>query len=1020
MRRFEFHDDKSQKYWEIDQEGTTYTVHYGRIGTDGQTKTKSSDTEEKAAQEVEKLIASKVKKGYQEVGGGGPVKKATTTAKPKAESKKAGSKKAPEAPTATVTAAAPKVDPNPEADLGLTLADQHFATWRKLRRIAPTEPRPFELEQCLSELDQLIFVQTDYWKLPDWSRFTLPEAMSREEAHFWFEALTPKDRGAKVKAMKATLAKGKYTGKLSLSDIKKRILKSNLHPRCLVPLYFLLPLEELLEVALLENTRYASTNGIAELAAGFHEVVPYLSEDQLGTVREKLRPDITIVNWPDSLYHVPSAFIVAGAVGMGKELLPIIESWNDKKYTGDEWTDHYHAPQRIIFGLGTAELVSLQMRRLKLRLRYPDYIKGWIAHTGVNELDHIVWSISGENNKNTAEWLLSTFAETVHPAVAEPMIELSTGCKAGKAAKTWLQENLVFAVEGLGAALTESNPPAVEWLRIQKRLGHEQILRDYVKGAPKEAARRIQEQVLDYADPAENPFSEKTTPAWLNKAVADLTEAFPKVAKGKAVDWIVPQELPPVIVKDACLNEDQIVLLFKALKATAVGDANPLIAAVKANADSKSLEQFAWKLFEAWLAEGTPSKEKWALLAMGHLGGDECALKLTPLIRQWPGESQHQRAVTGLEVLRGIGTETALMQLNGISQKVKFKGIKTRAMEVMNLIAKERGISKAELEDLLVPDCGLDEKGRRVFDFGPRSFTFLLGSDLKPKVRDEKGKVKDNLPKPGAKDDATLANEAVSEWKLIKKQIRETAKIQALRLENAMVVGRRWPVDKFELLLARHPLMTHICRPLLFGGFDKKGKLKGTFRVTEEQDYADSSDEPTTIDGYDSIGVVHPLLLGDKDRQTWGELLSDYELIPPFEQLGRPVLTLTAKEKTEKDLKRFHKLSWPSPTLVFGLEKMGWIRGEPMDGGGFDEHSKQFPAAGVTAVVFYEGCVAMGYIDPDEKLTLTGAIFVKGMREPSGYGWGHKKDEVLPLGKVDPIVISEVLRDLEVLEAKAK
>ena len=33
----------------------------------------------------------------------------------------------------------------------------------------------------------------------------------------------------------------------------------------------------------------------------------------------------------------------------------------------------------------------------------------------------------------------------------------------------------------------------------------------------------------------------------------------------------------------------------------------------------------------------------------------------------------------------------------------------------------------------------------------------------------------------------------------------------------------------------------------------------------------------------------------------------------------------------------------------------------------FDEHSKQFLGAGVTAVIGYEGSVGMGYIDPDEK-----------------------------------------------------
>ena len=85
-----------------------------------------------------------------------------------------------------------------------------------------------------------------------------------------------------------------------------------------------------------------------------------------------------------------------------------------------------------------------------------------------------------------------------------------------------------------------------------------------------------------------------------------------------------------------------------------------------------------------------PSKDKWALLAMGHIGGDHCATRLAPLIRAWPGESQHKRAVLGLDVLRGIGSDVALMQLNGIAQKLKFKALQARAREAMEEIARGR------------------------------------------------------------------------------------------------------------------------------------------------------------------------------------------------------------------------------------------------------------------------------------------------------------------------------------------
>ncbi|MCA9615888.1 MAG: WGR domain-containing protein, partial [Myxococcales bacterium] len=69
MRRFELVEGSSSKFWEIAQEGSAYTVCYGRIGTSGQTQTKDLGDAAKAAAAVAKLIAEKTKKGYSEVGG---------------------------------------------------------------------------------------------------------------------------------------------------------------------------------------------------------------------------------------------------------------------------------------------------------------------------------------------------------------------------------------------------------------------------------------------------------------------------------------------------------------------------------------------------------------------------------------------------------------------------------------------------------------------------------------------------------------------------------------------------------------------------------------------------------------------------------------------------------------------------------------------------------------------------------------------------------------------------------------
>lgn len=68
MRRYEFVEGTSKKFWEIELEGESFTTRWGRIGTDGQEKTQDFDSPADARKAHDKLVAEKEKKGYRLVG----------------------------------------------------------------------------------------------------------------------------------------------------------------------------------------------------------------------------------------------------------------------------------------------------------------------------------------------------------------------------------------------------------------------------------------------------------------------------------------------------------------------------------------------------------------------------------------------------------------------------------------------------------------------------------------------------------------------------------------------------------------------------------------------------------------------------------------------------------------------------------------------------------------------------------------------------------------------------------------
>jgi predicted DNA-binding WGR domain protein len=65
-RYFEFISGTSAKFWEVSVSGNQFTVRFGRIGTCGQTQTKTLADGDAAIRQAEKLIATKTAKGYHE------------------------------------------------------------------------------------------------------------------------------------------------------------------------------------------------------------------------------------------------------------------------------------------------------------------------------------------------------------------------------------------------------------------------------------------------------------------------------------------------------------------------------------------------------------------------------------------------------------------------------------------------------------------------------------------------------------------------------------------------------------------------------------------------------------------------------------------------------------------------------------------------------------------------------------------------------------------------------------------
>lgn len=468
--------------------------------------------------------------------------------------------------------------------------------------------------------------------------------------------------------------------------------------------------------------------------------------------------------------------------------------------------------------------------------------------------------------------------------------------------------------------------------------------------------------------------------------------------------WQDPYILPPVLLREngLALPADAVDHIVTMLSISKPDKPYAGIDVVRQICAPASLAALAWRLFElSGLREQSYATEDtdWVLTALGLFGDDETVRRFTPVIQSWPGDGGHAKAVKGLDVLLAIGSDVALMHLHDTATKVKYKGLRRKAQERIDVLAKDLGLSPEQLGDRLIPDFGLDERGELFLDYGPRGFTAGFDERLRPYIVDDTGQRRAGLPKPGVRDDQELAPAAHQRFAALKKDVRTVADERLRRFERAMVAQHRWSVQEFRTFIVEHPLVRHVARRLVW--ITEEGR---TFRVAEDRSFADLQDDELTLTETARVGVAHPLHLSG-DLEAWAEVFDAYEINQPFPQLSRPTYALTEDERAGTELGRFHDVTVPVGRLV-GMERRGWQRGSAEDNGIQTDVHRELPGGRALVISVDPGIVVgdIGYW-PEQRIDRV------WLNQGTDLGW-RAESRPLPFSEMDAITASEILADL--------
>lgn len=427
------------------------------------------------------------------------------------------------------------------------------------------------------------------------------------------------------------------------------------------------------------------------------------------------------------------------------------------------------------------------------------------------------------------------------------------------------------------------------------------------------------------------------------------------------------------------------------------------------------------ELFDRWMDAGAEAKKRWVLYAAAIHGGSDIIEKLYRQIKEWPQRGRGAIACEAVKALSLSPLPQALLIVDGIARKFKFKQVRAAAGEALSFAASQLGITREELADRIVPDLGFDGNMERLFDYGERKFVVTITTALEIEVFEgveadksphnlTRGKKLKNLPAPGKRDDEVKAAAAYGEFKQMKKQMKTTVASQKQRLELALSTAREWEVEAWKLLFVKNPIMHQFAIGLIWGMYED-GRLTKSFRYMEDGSFNTEEGDEFFLPAQGKIGLVHPVELDGQSKMAWKEQLADYEIVQPFEQLDRAVFAMTEEEAGTQELTRFQDKTVNDMVLGSRLFVLGWYRGSVQDAGGFDTYYREDKEIGLGVELHFSGSF-VGYSNED--VTVYDARFYKaGTIARGSYVYDEAdKDKALFLREVPARYFSEIVWQL--------
>lgn len=180
---------------------------------------------------------------------------------------------------------------------------------------------------------------------------------------------------------------------------------------------------------------------------------------------------------------------------------------------------------------------------------------------------------------------------------------------------------------------------------------------------------RNQLHIAEIKEEGEEILAEETVEGYVKELL--------KGNRKRSLAWLYETPMPVVhnTKKEEISTEymQAVLLSYSLLNPAGINQKTNLLTEVL---EKKELEEFAQTLFDRWLNKGAESKKKWVLYFVSVYGGTPIVERLKYQITEWPKQARGAIAVDAVKALACNGGSVALMTVDNISRKFKYRQIK--------------------------------------------------------------------------------------------------------------------------------------------------------------------------------------------------------------------------------------------------------------------------------------------------------------------------------------------------------